>query len=371
MRSLLGLMNQFLLITKILLLGIVSFNVLGVDKTNFSSHTIVWQGVEREYLIYLPEEYKDSKKEYFPLVVGLHGYVGTSSGFERETSKGLNLHAEKENYIAVYPQGSHFNNSEDDKSTFVSSWNDIISNAEPAPGQPLSCSHKTNPVPRPKECSTFGLCAWTSCYDDLGFIKQIIEVISQSYKVDIERRYMVGLSNGGAMTHKFACTYPDLLAAAVAVAPSIAKGRSCTPDSSLPYLQIFGENDKITPSDDSQSAGGYFYENPLNSFNSWSDSMQCNSQVIRDDLLIAKKEGLICYSRKQCKISTHEVVNCMIPEGGHHWPGQTPDAGYCRNDIQANTVSNYYNCKKDYPSKVNWGNDMIWEFLNKHRKVNG
>ena len=371
MRSLLGLMNQFLLITKILLLGIVSFNVLGVDKTNFSSHTIVWQGVEREYLIYLPEEYKDSKKEYFPLVVGLHGYVGTSSGFERETSKGLNLHAEKENYIAVYPQGSHFNNSEDDKSTFVSSWNDIISNAEPAPGQPPSCSHKTNPVPRPKECSTFGLCAWTSCYDDLGFIKQIIEVISQSYKVDIERRYMVGLSNGGAMTHKFACTYPDLLAAAVAVAPSIAKGRSCTPDSSLPYLQIFGENDKITPSDDSQSAGGYFYENPLNSFNSWSDSMQCNSQVIRDDLLIAKKERLICYSRKQCEISTHEVVNCMIPEGGHHWPGQTPDAGYCRNDIQANTVSNYYNCKKDYPSKVNWGNDMIWEFLNKHRKVNG
>ena len=352
-------------------MGIVSFNIFGIDKTNFSSHKIFWQGVEREYLIYLPDEYEDSKKEFFPLVIGLHGYVGTSSGFERETSKGLNLHAEKENYIAVYPQGSHFNTSEDDKSTFVSSWNDIISNAEPAPGQPPSCSHKTNPVPRPKECSTFGLCAWTSCYDDLGFIKQIIEVISQSYKVDIERRYMVGLSNGGAMTHKFACTYPDLLAAAVAVAPSIAKGRSCTPDSSLPYLQIFGENDKITPSDHSQSAGGYFYENPLNSFNSWSDSMQCNSQVIRDDLLIAKKEGLICYSRKQCEISTHEVVNCMIPEGGHHWPGQTPDAGYCRNDIQANTVSNYYNCKKDYPSKVNWGNDMIWEFLNKHRKVNG
>jgi poly(3-hydroxybutyrate) depolymerase len=182
---------------------------------------------------------------------------------------------------------------------------------------------------------------------------------------------MVGLSNGGAMTHRFACTYPDLLAAAVAVVPSIAKGRSCTPDSSLPYLQIFGENDKITPSDDSQAAGGYFYENPLTSFNSWSDSMKCNNQIIKDDLLIAKKEGLICYSRKQCEISTHEVVNCMIPEGGHHWPGQSPDAGYCRNDIQANTISNYYNCKKDYPSKVNWGNDMIWEFLNKHRKVNG
>ena len=50
--------------------------------------------------------------------------------------------------------------------------------------------------------------------------------------------------------------------------------------------------------------------------------MQCNSQAIKDDLLIAKKEGLICYSRKQCEISTHEVVNCMIPKGGHHWPGQ-------------------------------------------------
>jgi polyhydroxybutyrate depolymerase len=371
MRSLLGTMNQFLIIIKILLLGILSLNILSNDKTNFSSHKIVWQGIEREYLIYLPEEYKDLKIQSFPLVIGLHGYVGTSSGFERETSKGLNLHAEKENYIAVYPQGSHFNVIDNDKATFVSSWNDIVSNAEPTPGHPPSCSHETNKAPRPKECLKFGLCAWTSCYDDLGFIKQVLELVSQSYRVNKNRRYMVGLSNGGAMTHRFACTYPELLTAAVAVVPSITRGRSCVPKLSLPYMQIFGENDKTTPSDSSQSSGGYFYENPLTSFNSWSDAMKCNSVIKKTDLLIAEKEGLICYSRKQCEISTHEVVNCMIPEGGHHWPGQTPDAGYCRNNIQANTVSNYYSCKKDYPSKVNWGNDMIWEFLNKHRKVNG
>ncbi len=30
-----------------------------------------------------------------------------------------------------------------------------------------------------------------------------------------------------------------------------------------------------------------------------------------------------------------------------------------------------FGCKKNYPSEVNWGNDMIWEFLKKHRKTNG
>ena len=112
---------------------------------------------------------------------------------------------------------------------------------------------------------------------------------------------MVGLSNGGAMTHKFACTYPNLLAAAVAVAPSIAKGRSCTPGSSLPYLQIFGEMIKPLPLMTLSLPVDISMKALSTHLIHGQDSMQCNSQVIKDDLLIAKKEGLICYSRKQCE----------------------------------------------------------------------
>ena len=65
-----------------------------------------WQGIDREYLIFLPTSYISEGE--IPLVVGLHGYTGTASGFEKETTKGMNLHAEYRNYIAVYPQGVNF-----------------------------------------------------------------------------------------------------------------------------------------------------------------------------------------------------------------------------------------------------------------------
>ena len=52
---------------------------------NFEKKTLPWQGVDREYLIFLPTSY--SSEEELPLVIGLHGYTGTASGFEKETTK--------------------------------------------------------------------------------------------------------------------------------------------------------------------------------------------------------------------------------------------------------------------------------------------
>jgi poly(3-hydroxybutyrate) depolymerase len=46
---------------------------------------MVWQEIEREYLIFLPSKYQESKE--LPMVVGLHGYTGTATGFEKETTK--------------------------------------------------------------------------------------------------------------------------------------------------------------------------------------------------------------------------------------------------------------------------------------------
>jgi len=360
-------MIRLILILKILVLTGISSFLHAKHENNFFSLNVEWQGIDREYLIYLPEEYYEEPNMSFPLIVGLHGYVGTASGFERETSKGMNLHAEKENYITVYPQGSHFNNKDNKKSSFVSSWNDVVSNAEPEPGMPPSCSHQKSVSPKPTECKKFGNCAWTSCYDDLGFLKWLIEEISEKYRVDISRRYMVGLSNGGAMTHRFACTYPEMISAAVAVVPSIAIGRSCTPSSSMPYLQIVGDNDQVIPLDGSKAESGFYYDTPFKTFNLWADSMQCKDQS-RDSLSLAKKSGLNCHTRNNCTNSRHEVINCIVPGGAHSWPGQTSDAGYCRDNIQKDSVPNYFNCLKPYPVEINWGNEVIWEFLKNHRK---
>ena len=46
-------------------------------------------------------------------LVGLHGYTGSASGFEKETTGIFNLSAEKYNFIGIYPQGFYFHNDSD------------------------------------------------------------------------------------------------------------------------------------------------------------------------------------------------------------------------------------------------------------------
>ena len=144
---------------------------------NFLKKTMLWQGIEREYLIFLPASY--SPEVEIPLVVGLHGYTGTASGFEKETTKGMNLHAEYRNYIAVYPQGVNFWDKTNGMPFFVSSWNDLESNAPPREGERPICIKSRGEYPRPKECKEYSHCAWTGCYDDIGFIKKVIEEVTE------------------------------------------------------------------------------------------------------------------------------------------------------------------------------------------------
>ena len=84
-----------------------------------------FEGESRHYLMYKPST--DIKTT--SLVVGIHGYTGTASGFEKETTGGFNLSADKYNFIAVYPQGTYFYENKPFgrflNNTYVSSWNDL------------------------------------------------------------------------------------------------------------------------------------------------------------------------------------------------------------------------------------------------------
>ncbi len=47
-----------------------------------------------------------------------------------------------------------------------------------------------------------GRCAWASCGNDIGFIKKIIDDVKEKY--NLNKIYLVGMSNGGMMAHAFA-----------------------------------------------------------------------------------------------------------------------------------------------------------------------
>ena len=355
---------------------LLSFVLLGlssctenIDSSSFFKQTILWEGIEREYLIFLPTSYNSEKE--LPLVVGLHGYTGTASGFEKETTKGMNLHAEYRNYIALYPQGVNFWGKVNGIPFFVSSWNDIESNAPPRENEIPICIKKRGEFPKPEECKQYSHCAWTGCYDDIGFIKTIIEKVSEEYSVDKSRRYISGMSNGGAMAHRFACLHPEMLAAAASVSGSIPRDRSCVPKIPTSYLQVFGDKDRVTPINGEVSSDGWFYEKPEISFNKWADSMDCSKDVMNDSLETGKINNLMCKSRKSCaQNDSIEVVNCLVKNGGHSWPGQKPGVGYCRSKEQIESMPNQNECIDNNGKEINWGNELIWKFFSKHRREN-
>ena len=334
------------------------------EQKNYFSVKKIWDGVEREYLVFLPSSYLGSDYREFPVLIGLHGYSGTASGFELETTKGLNLMAEEKEVIVIYPQGSYFTSDSNGQESFVSSWNDIVSNADPLEGKPLKCSRERLDYPKPPECKNFNFCAWTSCNDDLGFLKSVIEEISLNYRTDDSRRYMIGMSNGGAMVYRFACKNADLLTAAAIVSSSIPVGTVCKDNVSLPLLIVYGEKDRTTPPNGQKSYDGFFYESVEKTFSSWANDQNCEDNIYNLESEDLKKRNVSCSFRQNCK-NDSEVRICEVKDGGHFWPGQKESVGFCNTNVQNKLNNDICDTKNE---NSNWGNDLIWNFLERYKR---
>jgi len=154
--------------------------------------------VSRWFRLYVPEEY--DHQENRPLLICLHGGGGTMGGFASRRSD-IVLRCEQENWLLVFPNGS--------------------SNADNYGPATWNATHCCPP-------------AFTHQTDDTGFIRHLVDSLKAMLKVDTNRIYAMGHSNGGMMTHKLAAELPEIFAA---VAPSAASIGG-QPDSSWPVLKI-------------------------------------------------------------------------------------------------------------------------------------
>ena len=189
-----------------------------------TEYEIEHESIKRTYLKYIPVDI-DLKNEV-DLFIGLHGYTGTASGFEKQTTGGFNEAAEKYQFIAIYPQGLYFNSIENNSSSFVSSWNDLVGSRTKTPNGEI-CSIDAYSYPQYPNCSEGGRCSYTSCNDDLGFIKKVIDRAKADHKIrDI---YLLGMSNGGNMAQALACKYPTIFTGVVNIVGMQHKDLSCIP----------------------------------------------------------------------------------------------------------------------------------------------
>ena len=173
--------------------------------TNISPQSIVINGINREYVLYIPKSYDSTTT--VPMLFNFHGFGGTASEFINNAD--MRALAESDTFILVYPQGSYSNG--------YSHWNPC----------PTGGENKSNA-------------------NDLGFVESMIIEISSQYNVNTDRVYAAGYSNGGMMAYGLANYKSNLIAAVASVSGSML---DCVGPTShpMPIVHLHGTSDGVIP----------------------------------------------------------------------------------------------------------------------------
>ncbi|GCE16313.1 alpha/beta hydrolase family esterase [Dictyobacter kobayashii] len=159
----------------------------------------------RTYLVHVPIHY--TSRTPVPVVIVFHGHGGTASGTEQGT--GFSQLADKEHFIAVYPQGLP-----DDQQ--LPMW------------------------------ASIGLYDYN--IDETAFMNDMLNKLTADFCIDTQRIYATGFSNGGGMSGFVACQLSTRIAAVAPIAGNYYPLQAgCHPKRAVPLLEIHGTNDTVVP----------------------------------------------------------------------------------------------------------------------------
>ena len=267
-----------MLIRLIILLSFFHSSVLVSEQ-----RMVIHEGVEREYIIHVPENLNQDS----PIVFVIHGYTGSAEGIAAYT--GMNNIAEREGFIAVYPQGTIDSNG----NTF------------------FNVGYEFND---------------DSPINDVSFIRELVRSISQEFNLKRKKAFATGMSNGGDMSYLLACTSSDLFKAVAPVAGVLMKGLkdSCELNSPVPIFEIHGTADKISLFEgDLNNEGGWgaYYDLP-STIDFFAERYQLTNKSVKQ--MISKESGAdydIFFERHWSDDLEEEVWMYRIEDGRHVWPG--------------------------------------------------
>ncbi len=264
---------------------------------------------DREYQLFVPAGGGPR-----PVVIALHG--GGGNGAQLARSAGLIEKAAKEGFILVLPEGTA-------RIGKLETWN------------------------------AGGCCAnaMRSKIDDVGFIRSVIDDVERTQKVDKNRIYVVGLSNGAMLTQKVAIALGDRIAGAGVFVGALF-GDEAKPVAPVPMLIVNAEKDEQVP-----VAGGYSttqmvrqaqgmpYEPSRYAATFWAAANRCAKGP-------AKSETADYVRELWTGCASGADVDFYITKGaGHGWPGYA----VARAGVSRDT------------GKVD-GTELMWAFFSAHRR---
>lgn len=325
-------------------------------------HTLEHDGLTREYFVFLPSGYDGARE--LPAAIFMHGYGGTATGTEAEVTQGLNQYAEEYGFVMVYPQSTWFMADVDSEEPWeASTWNHISDAFDRGPEGPI-CEDDAPKRPCPPECGDCGRCGWASCYDDAGFLRDLIDRVTRDLAVDADRFYVSGFSNGAQMANRIGCEASDKIAAVALIGGRVEAGFECTPSRPLPLLQINGGNDETVPFDGRVSRSGYYYASTASISKYWVDNNACATDTQPwASAVVPAKEAQCTIA---CGDTAHPSIDCLWPEGDHRWPGTAGfrgSNGYCVTELQAPSMPDQLICIEPEGDTDFWGSRLLFEFF--------
>jgi polyhydroxybutyrate depolymerase len=266
-----------------------------------STQTLVLDGGGRTYNLHIPPGLDLSKPA--PLVFAFHGGGQSATAFEAFAH--IQPKADASGFILVEPEGT-------------------VALPGLSPG--------TLDVWNAGNCCELAAQINTDV-DDVGFVRAMIDTITQQVCVDPKRIFAAGFSNGAMLAHRLACQLSDKIAAITAVSGGLGNMDldmtppetlfACNPGRQVPVLHIHGTQDACYPFD-----GGW---GPLSLVTFESVPVTIANWVARNGCSPAPPTTVLANGAATCQLypcpHAGEVEFCTIDGGGHYWPGGGDWAG--------------------------------------------
>ena len=241
----------------------------------YISETIQYDGLTREYSIYVPASYDGTTS--FPLLFNFHGGGGDIAS--QIAIADMSTIADTANFIVVYPQARQ----------------------DPSDGNSFNWI--------PKVPGTF---------DDVPFISSLIDTIAINYEIDQNRIYACGYSLGGDMSFELACKLNSRIAAIAPVARTMQANPDsfCFPEHPTGVLTILGTDDNTSPYNGITYLGTEYYLSAAATHSYWANHNNCDVNPTMSTVS-PSVERYTWSTTSGCSY----VEELKVIGGGHDWPG--------------------------------------------------
>jgi len=268
---------------------------------------IVSSGVQRTFVYNVPF----NSRANLPLVIAFHGAKG-----DGEHMAGLSQFdplSERENFIVVYPDGIN------------KEWND-------------------------------GRLLGDAKAKDVQFTLDLIRYFETNFRINTNKVYAVGMSNGALFSYRLACEIPNKIAGIGVVAGSMNLNLAshCSPSKPVPVIAFNGTEDTFIPYKGGNIVAKRGRVIPVEqAIGFWAKVNHCLLPPIKQKVAVPTPKDRTGIISTIYRGGSHRVVLYTIINGGHTWPGGTP---YLPERIVGATTK-HINASK-----------LIWEFFERNTR---